>query len=210
MVSKINRNFLFDHVRGILFGGKISASQVQGIDTLLDYWETNSPASDDRWLAYALGTAFHETAFTMQPIKEFGGDKYFTRRYDITGENPSLAKRLGNTTPGDGRKYPGRGFVQITGRANYTTWNNRLKGKVPGINLIDKPDQALDPKIAAIIIFEGMRLGTFTGKKLSDYFNGATEKWVEARRIVNGTDKNKPIAFYGRTFYAGISYTTGT
>jgi len=79
-----------------------------------------------------------------------------------------------------------------------------------GINLIDKPDQALDPKIAAIIIFEGMRLGTFTGKKLSDYFNGATEKWVEARRIVNGTDKNKPIAFYGRTFYAGISYTTGT
>ena len=208
MVGKINRKFLFDQVKGILFGGKFKQTQVSGIDMLIDYWEKNRAEDDDRWLAYILGTAFHETAFTMQPIKEYGGNAYFTKMYDIEGARPKVANALGNTNPGDGKKDPGRGFVQITGRRNYRDWTKRLN--ISGVDLEANPDLALDPKIATIIIFEGMIAGTFTGRKLSTYFNKTTEDWVSVRRTVNGLDKANQIAFYGKTFYAGISYTTGT
>jgi len=97
----------------------------------------------------------------MQPIKEYGSAAYFKRRYDIEGDNPRLAKSLGNLNPGDGAKYHGRGYVQITGRANYQDWKNRS-----GKNLINNPDLALDPKTAIVIVFDGMMLGTFTGKTL--------------------------------------------
>jgi putative chitinase len=55
-------------------------------------------------------------------------------------------------------------------------------------------------------MFVGMNRGMFTGKKLSDYFSGTTEDWVNARRIINGTDRAALIAGYGRIFYSAISY----
>jgi hypothetical protein len=53
-----------------------------------------------------------------------------------------------------------------------------------------------------------MRLGTFTGKKLSDYFNEDREEWKNARRIVNGLDRAEIIASHAKRFYGAISYTT--
>ncbi len=55
---------------------------------------------------------------TMQPIKEYGGERYFYRMYDITGYRPGVAKHLGNLQPGDGARFPGRGLVQLTSRKN--------------------------------------------------------------------------------------------
>jgi len=200
----INRKFFFDTVREKQFGGQLSQSQVDGMSTILNEWEENLPNADDRWLAYMLATAFHETARTMQPIREFGGPKYFFRMYDKDGERPQVAKDLGNTKAGDGVKFHGRGFVQLTGRANYKKMKDLLN-----VDLIDDPDLAMDTEVASNIMFKGMNEGLFTGKKLSDYFNDSEENWFEARRIINKLDKAEMIEGYALTFYAATSYTTG-
>lgn len=115
---------------------------------------------------------------------------------------PALAKTLGNTQRFDGSKYCGRGFVQLTGRRNYTHWAQQL-----GIDLVNDPDLCLDAKHSTPILVEGSIKGSFTGKKLADYFDGAKEDWRNARRIINGTDKADLIAGHARQFYGAISYT---
>ncbi len=201
-MSKINRKFFFDTVRLTLFGGRLRQGQVKGLVAFLDFWEANHSKKDDRWLAYILGTAHHEVDRKMQPIKEYGGKAYFKRMYDIEGDRPRVARVLGNTQPGDGVRFHGRGFVQITGRKNYEDWAVRLN-----VNLIDNPDLALDIDVATRIIFGGMMDGTFTGKKLSHYFTGEKEDWRNARRIVNGTDRADLIADHAKRYYRAISYT---
>jgi hypothetical protein len=81
-------------------------------------------------------------------------------------------------------------------------------GDIIGVNLVNNPEKALDIDIAAQVRLIGMIRGIFTGKKLSDYFSPAIEDWVNARRIVNGTDKANLIAGYAKQYYAAISHTT--
>jgi putative chitinase len=192
-MSTINRKFFFDHIRGILFSS-LSQKQVDGMTAILDQWESNKGKQDDRWLAYMLATVYHETDKKFQGIVEYGPDSYF-KKYDGR-------KDLGNTEPGDGLRFKGRGFVQITGRKNYTNF-----GKILGIDLVDYPELALELDNCVKIMFYGMTNGTFTGKKLADYFSPTKEDWVNARRIINGTDKANLIAGHAKNFYAAISYT---
>jgi putative chitinase len=205
----INRKFFFDQCRQVLFTGKLSKGQVEGLSFILDVWEATRAKQDDRWLAYALGTAFHETAFTMQPIRERGGQDYFRRMYDPDSTVPkraTLARSMG-ALPGDGVLFFGRGYVQLTWRSNYTKM-----GKAFGVDLTSSAaaaDQVLQPALAAKIMFKGMEEGAFTGKKLADFFNASTENWKNARRIINGNDCDDIIAIYAKKFYSAISHTTG-
>jgi predicted chitinase/SH3-like domain-containing protein len=82
----------------------------------------------------ALATVGIETG-SFAPIPEYASGDAYEGRAD-----------LGNTQPGDGRRYKGRGYVQITGRANYRAYGSQL-----GINLEGNPDLALDPTIASQI-----------------------------------------------------------
>jgi hypothetical protein len=55
-------------------------------------------------------------------------------------------------------------------------------------------------------MFAGMRKGIFTGKKFADYFSANKTDWVNARRIINGTDKARLIAEYAQDFYDFLEY----
>ncbi|HEY0048051.1 MAG TPA: hypothetical protein VGB68_02115 [Pyrinomonadaceae bacterium] len=193
-MSKINRKFFFEHVRNSLFGKSLTQKQVDGMTAILDEWEAKHTKKDDRWLAYMMATVYHETDQKFQGIEEYGPDSYF-KKYDGR-------KDLGNTEPGDGLRFKGRGFVQITGRLNYTKFS-----KILGIDLVDNPKLALDLENCVKILFYGMTNGTFTGRKLSDYFSATAEEWVNARRIINRLDKANLIADEAKKFYAAISYT---
>jgi len=184
----MSRSLFYRAVRP-MFGGALSQAQVAGIEALLSATE-GQPIT---FRAYLLATAKHETADTMQPITEYGGRRYFDK-YD-TGK---LAKALGNTpeADGDGFTYRGRGYVQLTGRANYAKAGEWLK-----LDLLHQPDLALQPTVAAMILVRGCGNGWFTGKKLSDYLPG---DYIGARRVVNGTDKAALIAGYAREFEAAL------
>lgn len=143
--------------------------------------------TDPRHISYAIGTSYHETAHTFAPIREYGKNLYFAK-YE---PNTPIGRRLGNTLRGDGIRFKGRGYVQITGRANYKRFSVLL-----GVDLIGNPDLALDPVIAYRIMALGMRQGLFTGKKLSDYINATRCHYVSARRIINGLDRAELIAEY--------------
>jgi hypothetical protein len=178
----------FDIVRKEIFGGKMTPGQVNGIETLLA--ATDGLDIGDR--AYLLATSFHETAHTMQPITEYGPRKYF----DKYEPNTAIGRRLGNARPGDGYLFRGRGYVQITGRANYLRASQKL-----GVDLIINPDAALNPEVAARILVKGCSDGWFTGKKLSDYSD-----YVNMRRVVNGTDRAEQIAGYAREFEKALRF----
>jgi putative chitinase len=187
-MALINRKFFFDQVRRTMFLGKLRQSQVAGMNAILDGWEKKYASDDDRWLAYALATTYHETDQKMQPIEEYGKGR---------------GRPYGVPDPDTGQVYYGRGFVQLTWKRNYKTMGDLL-----GVDLVHQPGKALDLDIATNILFMGMIRGLFTGKKLGDYFNANTEDWVNARRIINGLDKAQAIAVYGHNFYGSLSYTT--
>lgn len=95
-------------------------------------------------LAQFMAQTNHESA-DFSRMKEIGGAKYFHNRYDPK-TSPKTAKILGNIKPGDGVRYHGRGFIQITGRDNY-----RMAGQALGLPLEQRPELAATPEVAAKI-----------------------------------------------------------
>jgi putative chitinase len=215
----INRKFFFDRVRAHLYKHGLDQDAVNGHLAILERWEGEMPNSDDRWLAYMLATAYHETGRHMQPVEEnlnYSAKRLlevFPKRFKSAAEaasyagdperiaNRVYADRLGNGNEesGDGWRYRGRGLVQITGRANYEKF---------GID--DRPDSALEPAGALTMLFEGMIKGRYTKYGLRHFFNGAKEEWVEARQMINGFDRADDIGGYARHYYSAISYTTAS
>ncbi len=92
-------------------------------------------------LAALLAQCAHET-HDFKSMVEYGGSLDF-KKYDIRFA-PKKAKELGNVKPGDGARYKGRGYIQLTGRDNYTR-----AGKALGLDLVNKPQLVEKPEIAA-------------------------------------------------------------
>lgn len=91
-----------------------------------------------------LAQCAHESA-NFTSLEEIGTPKYFARKYDKRF-SPKKAKALGNVKPGDGAKYKGRGYIQLTGRYNYAKAGQEL-----GLPLEQHPELAARPDIAAKI-----------------------------------------------------------
>jgi putative chitinase len=193
----------FTDLRQGLLGPALSESEVEGCNALLGALGSASwPLS---WTAYGLATAYHETAHTMQPVKEIGGPNYFFRMYDPKGARPAVAKRLGNTNAGDGAKYFGRGYVQLTGRANYHHAGAQL-----GLPLEDQPDLALKPEVAAKVMVLGMSEGWFTSQSCEMHLPhgdapGDKTCFCAARKIINGQDRAPLIASYALGFQQALT-----
>lgn len=188
----INRINFFSKIKPVLFGGKLTQQQVDGLSGILDEWK-KSGLTDLRWLAYMLATSYHETDKKMYPIEEYGKGKNRTYGYKV--------KHSGKKYTSPDKIFFGRGHVQLTWYENY-----EKMGKLLGVPLLENPELALDPHISVRIMIEGMTtgksyVGDFTGKHLGQYFNSNTEDWVNARRIINGLDKAELIAGYGKKFY---------
>lgn len=197
--AKVDREFLFATAKRPLFGGRYRQAQVDGMNRLIDAFEAQ-PIQNLNWLAYILATVYHETGpradklhFTPRLEKYNGTPEVYFRRYD---PGTDVGDRLGNILKGDGLRFRGRGYVQITGRSNYTKAMNEL-----GLAFVTDPDLALVPEHAAVITVRGMAEGWFTGHKLADYFApGDTPGWIEARRVVNGLDDAALIGDYAIEF----------
>ena len=181
----IHRHYFFETIRPLF--GKLAQSQVDGLTLFLNQHDSVKPRISDREFAYILATTFHETAKTFQPIAEFGKGK--GKPYGVPDSQ--------------GRVYYGRGYVQLTWRENYERQDRKhgLDGA-----LAHNPDFAMEPELALKIIWFGMIDGDFTGKKLADYFGPNRTDWVQARRIVNGTDRAELIAAYAVSFHNALGH----
>lgn len=187
-----------------VFGGTLTQEQVDGINLILEAF-TRYGDGDPRKLAYILATAEHESAHTMQALKETGNAANPLPTDAKVKERLTKAWKAGKM-PWVKKDYWsggwfGRGLVQLTHRDNY----DKL-GKALGIDLVSDPSKALVPEISAAVLVKGMMDGLFTGKKLADFpsdFHGA-------RAIVNGSDKAGVIRDLAYAFLAAIEAAADT
>lgn len=196
-----SRPAFLNRINATLFSGRMSGEQVGGINRYLNAWLVyNNVLGRDipvTWLAYILATVYHETAMTMQPIAEYG---------------KGAGYEYGEPDPVTGQVYYGRGDVQLTWIYNYQKAQeyvinfNTMKSD---LDLVNNPDLALIPWVAAQVTIGGMSQGWFTGAKLGDYLTPTFTDYVNARRIINGTDKAQTIAAYAQDFEAAIRLALG-
>lgn len=123
-------------------------------------------------IAYVLATTEWETNYTFQPVKEC---------YWLSEE-----WRMKNLPYAP---FYGQGYAQMTWYDNYLKYERLL-----GIPLTKEPNLALKPEVALFILVHGFKVGTFTGRKITDYINETKTDLLNCRRCINGTDKAKDIA----------------
>jgi hypothetical protein len=171
----MNQPVFFVHIRHTIFGGNISPLQMDGINRILSYRDANWPAISMAQLAYILATANWESGHTMRPIQECGSAGYLR-----------------------GKPYwpwIGEGLIQVTWEANYRKFG------------ATKPGDLLQWPLALRALFQGMMQGMFTGKSLPEYVSadGAKKDYLDARRVVNGTDKARIIATLAESFLSALN-----
>jgi hypothetical protein len=149
---------------------------------LARYWPTILAAlraegiDSERVEIAAAATLAAEVGPSFMPVTEGyprGVDPiaYFESKY---GSQTSVGKRLGNTEVGDGYRFRGRGFIQLTGRDNYQTYGSRI-----GVDLLSDPDAATNTYNAARILavyFKDRGVGVAAD----------AGDWPNVRRLVNG------------------------
>jgi peptidoglycan hydrolase-like protein with peptidoglycan-binding domain len=159
---------------------KRSANQERSVAALIEAAKAQKLTKPQ--IAYVLATAEHESD-RFATLEEYASGAAYEGRAD-----------LGNTHPGDGRRFKGRGYVQLTGRNNYKAYADRS-----GIRLLDLPYILMNwPSLSVWVIVDGMMRGAYTGKRLDQFVNKDRQDFREARRVVNGQDQAEKIAQQAR------------
>ncbi len=197
----IDRKFFFDTCRANF--GKFKSAQVTGLDFLLNKFDESTDFDTKSKIAYALATIKRETAETYHPVQEgyWITTNRVTKLYNYyANHNPGA---LGTIFPNGktGNNYLGRGYVQITHNFNYSKLGTALS-----IPLLANPELALEEENAFKIMEYGMVNGSFTGKKLSNYFNDDGYDFLNARKIINGMDAAAEIANSAKIFFKAIKF----
>ena len=165
-------------------------------EAMLESALANYGITDSVEFAAIMAQCSHESG-GFKYVRELGNDAYFAKYEGRTD--------LGNTQPGDGLKYKGRGFIQITGRDIYTK-----AGAYLGIDLVNKPEMAEDSATAAKLV-----LFFFFEYKKS---RTATLAWADCTavtRLVNGgtnglTDRQTRFDYYKKKYANGAPSPTST
>ena len=152
----------------------------------------------DRPTVIAILATIGTEVSAFAPINEFGSTAYFTRMYENN-------RKLGNTHPGDGARFHGRGFIQLTGRANY-----REFGRLLGVPLEADPELALRADVAADVLalyFVRRRLAPLARrgdwKGVRHGVNGGLNGWERFSGLVEALERAAAAA--GDTLVEGVT-----
>ncbi len=128
----------------------------------MEEFEINTPARQAAFLAQLA----HESA-EFRFMEEIWGPTPAQRRYEGRRD-------LGNTQPGDGFRYKGRGPIQVTGRANYKTYGDML-----GVDLVNNPQLAATPEV-------GFRIAGVYWKRNNINAPADRQDIVKVTKLING------------------------
>lgn len=190
----------FDKLTGTELFPKMTASQKDGMETILDVWaqwyQERFPLP---FLAAALIEIYHETGGRMQPVLETFASTperaaQILEKAFKAGQLPWVKKPYWNPDK-KGLIWVGRGGIQMTHPQTYATLRKAIREAFNvDVPLDVDPGLALHPVVSAVVAFEGMTKGLFRKKKLADYFNGGEMDYVGQRDIVNGDAHDDRIA----------------
>jgi putative chitinase len=226
-MSLTNIKSFFATVRSTLFNGRLTSAQVNTLERILVGCQQRG-VTDLRHIAYIMATVYHEVGPALQPVSENlnysaqGLANNWPHRYAVDPKaklkkpnalalklhrkpeaiaNNCYSSRMGNgdEKSGDGWKFRGRDFCQTTGKSNY-----ERAGMHAGVDLVKYPERIAEVDIAICTLVCGMRDGWFTSRRLSHYLTPGKTDFVNARRIINGTDKAETIAATARKFYNAL------
>lgn len=192
---------------------QLNSANKAGLRYILTTAKTDKDLTSIAEFAYMLATTKHETAHTFRGIEEYGKGSGKIYGTEITVTDPTTKKTYKN-------KYYGRGYVQLTWGYNYQrldqklgngTFPNKNKTKTadfnkgftisnPNESIYLNPAKALDTKAAYAGLVWAMQKGIYTSKKIGDYISATKIDYVNARRVINGTNKANMIASYAENF----------
>lgn len=184
--------------------GRLSQSQVDRLNFLVSMIDRDKSISYAQG-AYIIATAWHEVGTNLLPIEEWGkGRKLDYGRWQTNSKGQDYCYKNGNRNTVYLRSeydhlYYGRGYVQLTWFENYERASQKL-----GVDFLNNPELVLREEYAIKIMILGMKEGWFTGHTLSRHISQSKKDFVNARRIINGTNKANLIARYAEIFLSAL------
>lgn len=184
----MNLTTFFAYARRAPFGGRLTQAQIDGMTAILAEWEKRK-LLDNRWLAYMLATAFHETGGKMRPIREAGGEAYLKSKkyYPWVGEGlvqvtwEGNHRKFGATKPGQLLTMP----IAIG-----ALFDGMIKGMFTGRKLPDYFNGTANDAEGARKIVNG----TDKAKLIAGYYKNFTDALEAAREVLLPLDVTKADA----------------